>query len=185
MSLRSQELPNKHLQGHEIRKCMVDDLDAMLAKDYVFSKGIAYKKCAYTISVTFHGGYPHQVHEVQVRTRKTDVIEGEAPLKEPDEDAALVALEREVVLDNPNLARVHHDLPVVLQERMPPPPVQPMPTLPGEPPQELLNYPEVKNTELRYQKEDYPPLPEPKDRDVTEQVAAKMGIQRGAKGLRK
>jgi len=184
MSLKSDQIPNKPLNGQEILELAVQDFRAMLAKDCMLTRGIAYRRAAYTLTATFHLGNPHPAIEFKSRTKANGVIEGEVPLSDPPEDAVLVALERDVDNDNPNLARVHHDLPIKLQERMPPPPPQ-ISQIPGEPPltESVMQFPEIRNTEIRYDKTQYPEAKPPVDRDVSEAAAAKLGVKSGM-GLR-
>lgn len=182
----------------------------MLERECMLTRGIAYRRVAISIQATFHLGQPHQPMELKSRIKATEQIEGEAPLVElckcghgqsrhgigeaacgdcecrayEPSEAVLVSLERDVTLDNPNLARVHHDMPIRLQEKMPPRTLIMDPVIPGEPPQAATDpYPEFKNTDLRYDKTQYPEGPAPVDRDVSEKKAAELGVK-GGMGLR-
>src|SRR5262249_12014210 len=89
-------------------------------------------------------------------------------------------------IDNPNLARVHHDLPIRLTERKPQePPVIPEVMVPGEPVPLPSPFPTFETKELKYDKTQYPEAPPPVDRDVSEAKAKEMGVaqRRGARGL--
>ncbi len=178
--MQSDNIPNKNLTGPEVLKCAVADFEAMLKRDCTFNPGIAYRRCANTLTATIDLGYPQQPVKGQVRTQQSETVERPVPLTPapPDAERVVLGLERDVVLDNPNLARVHHDLPIVTQERMQPRPMNYDGALPGEPPPALTDpFPEVKNREFRYQKEGMPPLPPPVDRDVSDKKAAELGAR--------
>lgn len=93
------------------------------------------------------------------------------------EDTVLMSLERDIILDNPNLARIHHDLPITVQERGQPKPMA-MTTVPGEP-NGFINdpFPSVETRELRYDKNQYDAPPPPVDRDVSEAKAGALGLK--------
>lgn len=98
---------------------------------------------------------------------------------EEDQDSAVVGLEREVNIDNPNLARIHHDLPVRFQERGE---MKPMPfgaPLPGEPVPEFMNdpYPQMVTRELYYDKTQMPPMAESVQKDVSTREAQRLGVK--------
>lgn len=185
MGLRSESIPNKALNGREVLECAVADFRAMLERDCAFLPTIAYRKVAYAWQFTFHGGYPHQAHVVKSRTKVAGIVEGEAPLVEPDPDAMLVCLEREVALENPNIARVHHDLPIRTQERAPERVLSSQSGIPGEPVETVVDFPSFVNRELRYDKEQFPAPTPPVDRDVSEVKAKELGVKRGGLGLPK
>lgn len=95
-----------------------------------------------------------------------------------DPTSEVLALERDVDLSNPNLARVHHDLPIRLQERKPPVPLMVENPIPGEPPTMLTDpWPQIETRELRYDKTQYPDAPPPVDRDVSEVKAGGLGLK--------
>jgi hypothetical protein len=154
---------------------------------------------------------PHVVKS-RVKPQKDGVVEGEAPLRgycdecghsreqhtQPgygagactvcicqqydEEETSVVALERDVTLDNPNLARVHHDLPIRTQETLPPQPLSVGELVPGE--ERPTNpFPEVHTREIRYDKTQYPEGTPPVDRDVSDRETARL--KRGGMGLRK
>jgi hypothetical protein len=185
MPLKSDTLPNKALLGSELLEIAVQQFRDMLSRDYAFSHTIAYRKVAISFQATFHLGKPHEPHVVRSYTKPGEFIEGEAPLVEPDEDAVLVSLERDITLDNPNLARVHHDLPIKMTERRPPQPVPYENALPGEPPPPFMldPYPQMQTTEIRYDKRDYPPLEPPVDRDVSDTKAEQLGVKKRGTGM--
>lgn len=180
MKLASDKIPNKMLIGPEVLECAVQEFRAMLQRDCMFLKTIAYRRVAFTLQATFHFGSPFTVpHVVKSRTLAGEVVEGEFPLNPAPEmdDSDVLALERDVKLDNPNQARVEHDLPITVQEKAPPKQMNTS-NLPGEPAAPLNPYPEIITHELRYDKTQYPAGTSPVDRDVTEKKAADMGIKR-------
>lgn len=187
MPLKDQ-VPNRALSGSELKEIAVQEFRRMLDLDYAFQGSVAYPRAAFTLSATFHLPFPHPVHELKSRVKKDGVIEGEAPLAPLPENAAVVGLEREVTLENPNLDRVHHDLPIVLQRAVPPKPIVADNPLPGEPQMATVLPAGVENVELRYDKTDYPAPAEPVQRDVSAQKAEEMGVPArsgGGLGLRR
>lgn len=178
MSLRSEQIPNRSLNGREVLEIAVQQFREMLERDCVFLPTIAYRKVAISFQATFHLGYPHPEHTVRSRTKTTDVVEGEAPLKEEPEEGVLTSLERDVSLENPNIARVAHDLPIKLQERAPQKALANTSGIPGEPVEMLQSFPEFVTKELRYDKADYPGITPPMDRDVSERKAKELGVKK-------
>ena len=181
MDLTSNRVPNKALRGDELKEIAVKEFRAMLDRDHMFNRGIAYRRVAFTLTGTFHFGYPFiQPHEVKSRVAKSPqepdaVVEGEFPLENAPEESGVVGLERDVTLDNPNVARISHGLPITIQEKLPPQQIVTGSAIPGEMPAAVTNpYPEFKIHELRYDATQFPKGPEPVDRDVSEQAAAKV-----------
>lgn len=176
MSLLEEKIPNKSLNGAEVLEIAVREFRAMLERDCMFLKTIAYRRVAMTLGATFHFGRPMAEHVVKSRVRAGGVVEGEAPLDPPEDEAVLVSLERDVALDNPNLARVHHDLPIRVQERSLPKTPTPS-NLPGEPPMPADPFPEIVTKEIHYDKTQYPEGPAPVDRDVSAEKSTAMGLK--------
>lgn len=214
MPLRSETLPQKMLTGEELKEILKHQFAAMLDSDYAFSKAAAYRRVGVTLTATLQLGQPKENHVVRSYTRKMadGIIEGEPPLRlqckcghlmaahgidgkrcaececngyEEDQDSAVVGLEREVKIDNPNLARIHHDLPVRFQERGE---MKPMPfgaPLPGEPVPEFMNdpYPQMITRELHYDKTQMPPMAEPVQKDVSTREAQRLGVKQRSTGM--
>lgn len=187
MQLSTDKIPNKMLVGPEVIEIAVKEFRDMLMRDCMFGRSIAYKKVAMTLTATFQLGYPHTApHTVKSRVleQADGVVQGETPLKEvADEDQEVLSLERDVKLDNPNLARVQHDMPIKIQERTMPQPLNVhTPQLPGEPNPEVLNpFPGVVTHELKYDKTQYPQGDAPVDRDMSDKAAASLGVTRKKK----
>lgn len=185
MDLSTDKIANKMLTGTELKECAVAEFRAMLERDYMFTNKVAFKRVAFTLGATFHFSYPSPAdYKLYSRTKKEGALEGEVPLANVDpDDSEVVALERDVNLDNPNLARVQHDLPIIVQERRPPQSSAQESMIPGEPPAALTNlFPQVVTHELKYDKTQYPKGPEPVDRDVSDVKAAELGVKRHKKG---
>jgi hypothetical protein len=168
----------------------VNEFRRMLETDCMFSKQIAYRRVAMELSAKFHFGEPHPTHEVRSKPVTAQPVAGVAgegaagieqfPLSAPPEDSTVMALERDTVLDNPNLARVHNDLPVRMQTKGEQKPMV-MQTIPGEPPTFQNDFPSIENRELRYDKRDFGDPPAAVNRDNSEKVAAALGLKaRGA-----
>lgn len=186
MQLSSDKIPNKMLTGPELLEIAVQEFRSMLSKDFAFQGSIAYRRAAFTLSGTFHLGVPFPAdHIARSRVKPEGAIEGEVPLVEvPGEETHLVSLERDISLDNPNLARVQHDMPIVVQEKKPPKSRDiNTPLLPGEIPQDIANpFPEIETHNLRYDKAGYPPADPPVDRDVSDKKAKELGVKGRNKG---
>lgn len=183
MALKSDQLPNRMLNGEEIRKIAVEHFNQMLTRDCLFLKQQAYRRCAFKLTAVFQFGSPLGEHIVEVIPPALSELERGLPLtlSRDDEGApektVLVGLEREVSLDNPNLQRVAHGLPIIVTERKPPEPIVPMHPIPNEPPDAILNpFPTIVNREVRYHPEDFEKPPEPIDTNVTEREAVKLGV---------
>lgn len=188
MQLSTEKIYNKMLIGPEVVEILCQEFRAMLVRDCMFGKQIAYKKISATLTVSCNFGYPHPPkHVVVSRLKPEEVKEGEDSIIAgelakldgvPEDEQVVVALERDVKIDNPNLARVQHDMPIVVQERKPPQPVNPGNVLPGETPAAVLNpFPEVETHKLTYDKTQYPVADPPVDRDVSEAAAEKLGVK--------
>lgn len=188
MQLSTEKIYNKMLIGPEVVEIMCKEFRAMLERDCMMGKQIAYKKVTATLTATFNFGYPHPPgHKIVSRLKPEQVEDGQEPVMMgelaklpgvPEDEQAVVALERDVKIDNPNLARVQHDMPIVVQERKPPQPVNPGNILPGEMPAAVLNpFPEVETHKLTYDKTQYPEANPSVDRDVSEAAAEKLGVK--------
>lgn len=168
MPLSDTTLPNKPLNGQELKEIIVAKFRDALDKDCMFLPTVTYARVAFTALVTVHTSHP-AMREFEVRTRarpSADLpYEGEVPLKDPPPGAQLVALERTVDLENPNLERVHAGLPIKTVTRK-----GAGPATPGDP------FPAFETHEIRYDPHDYPPPPEPKDEDVSLREARKLGL---------
>lgn len=182
MDLQRNKIPNKMLRGGELLEIAVQKFREQLQNDCYFNDNIAYPRVAFTIQATFHLGYPlPDPHIVKVRTPVTDVIEGEAPFKDPQEDDELLSLERDIIIDNPNVARISNGLPIVVQERQAPTPLQSQnAALMGEE-QQPNPFPSVVNHELKYDPTQFPAGPAPVDRNVSDKKAAELGVKRKGK----
>lgn len=184
MSLKTDRIENKALNGAEWKEIACQQFRKMLDNDCMFLPTIAYRRGSFTLQGTFHFGNPHPAHVVRSYTKPDEELEGEAPLKNPDEDAVFMSVEREVKLDNPNLARVHHDIPIKVERKVSQEILLPS-TIPGEPP--VYSLPHIAVDELRYDKAQFPEFPEPVQTDVTEAKAKQLGVpvKKGGMGYRK
>ena len=185
MSLRSEKIPNKKLGGDELLEIAVRHFRDRLASDCMFSRQIAYGRVAFSIEATFHLGQPHQEHVVKSRVRPDadGVLEGEAPLAlDGEEDASLIALRREVEIDNPNLARVHNGLPIKTVQKAEERTVVVESALPGEPAEVIHDFPAFTVREHLYDKDQYPPQQPAVDSDVSDRKAKQLGVRQGNKG---
>lgn len=206
MALSSERLPNKMLNGEEVLECIVSETRDMLKRDYAFLRTVAYRHVAFTVAVTVQFGQPHPNRTIESRVKPSEdgivtgappmlprrncvcgwnglesaTVEGECPEcgeKTTPDETSVVALEADVELDNPNLARVHHGLPVKVQQRetvtLKPPSVP----LPGEP-MPVVEQRQVVTKELRYDPKDYPAGKPPVYRDRSAEAAERIGVKK-------
>jgi hypothetical protein len=183
------KLPNRALSGPELKAIALKEFESMLDRDYAFSGSVAYKRITFAIQATFHLGFPHAPHILQSRAVQTEdgIVEGAPPLNPPAEEATVVGLERTVELENPNLDRINHGLPITIQRATPPKAIIPDSQLPGEPPAAVINAPGVETLEFKYDPEGLPPVKPAVDRDISAEKAAELGVSQttGGLGLRK
>lgn len=180
MPLKSQTLPNKRLNGAELKEILCQRFRELLDKDYAFLPTLAYARVGVNMTLTLHVGGVVGEHVVRSYTKPdgTGVIEGEPPLADPPDDQAVVALDRRFQMDNPNLERVHADLPITFQQRAPQaPPQEYTPPLPGEPPPDAIIKPyDVETVVVRYDKTQYPEPSAPVDTDVSAEKGKELGV---------
>lgn len=164
MPMQSESVKQRALNGRELADVIVDNVRQVLENDCFFLPTVAYTRCAFSFVITVHGAGLLQPVEVRSRVRKEGAIEGEAPLAEPEEDAQFAALERSVTVDNPNLTRIHHGMPITVTVKVPP-------ATADNP------FPSFEERKIEYSAGDYPPLPEPVNKDVTEREAGRLGVK--------
>lgn len=168
--LSTSTVPNLALTGAELKQVILDNLKQVLDNDCQFNPFITYRRAAFTVTVVLHAINPDTVvPKPRARAQtfpKADPgkgIEAKLPLDLlPDEEGVLIGLERTVTVDNPNLTRVHHGIPIVVAQKA-------MPA-----PDEI--FPKIDKQELRYEPGDFPPLAAPVDTDVSEREAQKLGV---------
>lgn len=161
------------LTGLLLRDLILMEFDQMVPRDYVFGLSAAYRRAEVTICVVVHVADPHGPKE-GARSKLT----GHPPLPLDNLQAVLstvIGLQRKVTLDNPNLDRIHHGLPIVVQRATPPVP-PPASNLPGEPPTQVIGSPGVENKEFRYDATQFATTAQPVDTDISQSAAAKLGV---------
>lgn len=165
MPLSTEAFPNKPLDGAELAQVIRNHVEKMLEGDCMFSPTLAYGRCAFTVTLTVHvGDLINPRVEARTFVRPDGAVEGNAPLKNPPEDARFVSKERRKRIDNPNLERVHNGLPFRSQRRTQPDSGAP--------------YGGVENIEVHVEPGgDYPEPEPPVDNDVTEREAEKLGVR--------
>lgn len=163
MPLSTETIANKPLKGDELIEIAVNAFRDQLKRDCYFLPNLTYRRVSFSLKATFHLSELLPAHEISVRGPKTGVLEGEPPLKlEEGDDSLVIGLERDVEVANPNLARVHNDLPITVQVKKP--------QGPGE------MFPAFEDKKLLYDKGEYPAEKAPVDRDVSEQKAKELGV---------
>jgi len=182
VSLLTDKLPNKALQGDEVKAIAIKEFAAMLDRDYSFNRGVTYRRVGMKLEATFQFSQPHPTsHKIEsrpVRDGDSNLIVEGVPLDPPEEESTVAGLERQVLLNNANLDRIQHDLPIRLQERQSPKPLNMTPSLPGEPPNFVTDpFPGFEARELNYDREQFPPAPPPVDIDTSEQKAGALGLK--------
>jgi hypothetical protein len=113
--------PNRPLAGHELKQILLKDFESMLSGDGVFAAHMGYKRVAYEISIKLHVDNPLFPAHTNKRaskdparnaTEQQKAVEA-PPLKNPGDDAQVLAMKREREIDSPNVARLENDLPVI------------------------------------------------------------------------
>jgi|HubBroStandDraft_5_1064220.scaffolds.fasta_scaffold03372_5 hypothetical protein len=176
MPLSTEKLPNRALSGEELGEILIEEFRRIIARDYRFLKTVAYKRAAATILLTVDLGYPHPVMEGKSRLAG---LVAEAPITPEPEEHEVAATEVSVKLENPNLDRVHHGLPIKVQRALPPePPKMPDVIVPGETPEpSALNFKGFETQEFKYDPKDMPAVAAPVVTDVSEREAMRMGVK--------
>lgn len=170
---RTQRMEVPSLTGALIRDIAEAECLLTMDRDYIFKGSHAFRFATITITATFHLGDPY---EPRPGDKISCRIEGEAPLKSPPERTVVIALKREVKLENPNIDRINHDMPIVVQRATPPQAMIPENPLPNEPPTAVIGAPGVENLEFRYDKTQFPAPTAPVDSDISQQAAARLGV---------
>jgi hypothetical protein len=163
------------LAGMVLFQAAVEELDKMTQRDFIFGNSSAFRTATITLTAVFHVAGPYDLREGADKI--VGVITGEAPLPEPlPPNASVIAQERVVKLENPNIDRINHGLPIIVQRATPPVPVIPPNQLPGEPPSAMVNPPGVENLEYRYDASQFPAPEKPVDTDISQKAAARLGV---------
>lgn len=161
--------PRVVLTGAALQAFAVEEFRQMVSRDYGFHGSVAYKRVQLTLTATFHV-VPSEVEEA-------GVVTGGTPLPEILRSGAVViSLQRKVVLENPNIDRINHGMPIVVQRATPPPVMMPENQLPGEPPTAVLGAPQIENMEFRYDATQFPAPTPPVDSDMSAVAAARLGV---------
>lgn len=168
--IRKQERAN--LTGSKLMELALAEFDKMTQLDYVFGLSGAYRRAELTIRVIAHVADPFTPTDAEVPC----VLVGPAPLVGVEaKRTSLIALERQVKFDNPNIDRINHGLPIIVQRATPPEP-PPSTQLPGEPPTQVIGAPGVINQEYKYDPTQFPAPPAPVDSDISQKTAARLGV---------
>lgn len=161
------DLTGKLLQG-----VILEEFDRMIGRDYIFGLSAAYRRAKVTLRLVVHLGDPREPDEA-----RTSLVTGEAPmvLDPPPERTSVIGLQRVVSLDNPNIDRINHGMPIIVQVATPPLP-PPISKLPGEPPLQVIGAPGVENKEFHYDRALFESPTPPIDSDISKTAAAALGI---------
>ncbi len=119
-------IQNKNLSGPEIAKIIEYDVNKMLNTDPMLSARVAYGKIAYKVTIQLQMANPtYPSHEMRVKSQDNRKVQevGSIPLKDGIGEGAVKVEEvvqsgkqRNRVIDNPNLERVKHKLPVITEK---------------------------------------------------------------------
>jgi hypothetical protein len=166
-------VPVETLTGESLADLIETEFNLMCRRDYIFGTSGAYAtaKMEIELHVQVAGAYTPNKD-----AKESGVIEGKPPLANVEGQSAVIGLRREVILANPNIDRINHDLPIRVQRATPPkPPVVDNP-LPGEPPTDMPGIPGIETLEFKYDKTQFPPPANPIDSDISKQVAMRYGV---------
>jgi hypothetical protein len=157
-----------------VREKMKAAMEAGMRNDFTFNGGTAYpgisieikarvhwseriEACAFSISPVFTHLNPLPKAEVMVRSIFP-------PLAQRDEDERCEAFTLNVKVENPNLIRIHYDIPIIVTSKLEPRPGQ--------------MFPEFSNERQIFDPDDYPEPTRPTVIDETDEYAAKWGVKR-------
>lgn len=123
MPLNQETIPNKPLNGIEIRDLMMRDLEKMLANDCMVSDNLAYGRISWKLRYSLNFDNPVlQNSEISYATRphahndpnKIDQLEA-FPLEKPSTEAVFSSSEAERNVESPNAERLRAGIPVEVQ----------------------------------------------------------------------
>ncbi len=160
------------LTGSLLQTLILEEFNHMVPRDFIFSGSGAYRSTLLNINLVVHLGDPHEPG-----TGKS-MVTGEAPIPADYPGLArtsVIGLERVVKLENPNIDRISHGLPIIVQRATPPTPMVTS-QLPGEPPIQTIGAPGVENLEFRYDATQFEKPAPPVDTDISQIAAAKLGV---------
>lgn len=130
------KIANRHLKGTELSTIIQADVARMLAMDGQLNEYVGYGRVAYKIHIHLMMDNPsYPTHDINIasQTRKDTGIEA-GPLKDASDKSIKSGRTRKRKIDNPNLERIKHKLPV---------PVAGVDTVTGRPvEQEIIYTPE-------------------------------------------
>lgn len=164
MPLTSEQIQQRPLNGSEWKDYLVKAFREVLEGDCLLSKSISYPRAGATIICRLHLTDPLPTeHEIRVYNRAGSKLEDPPLPVEEGKESAVVAFDIEVKADNPNLIRVHADLPIEVQTAIPPRPGQLLPS--------------IETHQIHYAKEDYPEPAAPVVVDKVADAAAEWQIK--------
>lgn len=184
LTSRFQPLEGPNLTGLMMGELIFAEFDKMTTRDFIFGTSGAYRQAELTIRVVAHVAGPYVpdgkdhpgrlMGEAPLPPLIYYATHGEAPTAQR---TSVLGLERKVKLLNPNIDRINHGLPIVVQRAAPPQPPPVANQLPGEPPPaQIIGTATVENLEFRYDPTQFPAPEAPVDSDVSQQAAAKLGV---------
>ena len=169
MGLASESIPNRPLRGDELAEYAIKLMRDRLKNDHHFSAQVTYHQLAFELTGVFHFAYPVGDVPLLVQPRADGTVTGvpPTPLVEQDgeqQPSEVVAFELASSIEDPNLVRVHCELPVVVTTKTPP--------KPGE------VFPHIEQHQVKYDPTDYPPLAPPAEKNLTPQKEKQFNITR-------
>lgn len=165
--MRSEKIPNTPLNGSELKEYALIRVREQLDREWMFNAGMTYPSVSFDISIRFHMTNAAFPEYASVATAPVSgVFNGPTPEEDfnPESDQVLCATDIKVAVDNPNLIRIHNDMPITVSD--------PAPLKPGQ------IIPQIETRTIQVYTSDYPDLSQPIVEDVSDQVASVFKIDK-------
>lgn len=129
MPTRNELIPNRPLNGIELKQLILNDVASILNRDGMFREHMGYGRISYDVTIKLHLDNPsYPEHVIQVASQPPSKQEVQAgnlnrnntpfPLDPPPTGEEFVdGFKRERTIDSPNQARLEHDMPVTVMHK--------------------------------------------------------------------
>ena len=170
MGLASESIPNRPLRGDELAEYAIKLMRDRLKNAHHFSAQVTYHQVAFELTGVFHFAYPVGDTRLLVQPLADGTVTGVPPTplvvdaEGEQQPSEVVAFELASAIEDPNLTRVHCELPVTVTVKTPP--------KPGE------VFPHIEQHQVKYDPTDYPPLAPPAERSLVAEKEKQFNITR-------
>jgi hypothetical protein len=111
----AETIPNKPLNGTELQQIIQADITRMLSMDGMLKEYMSYGRVSTVITVKLlldNPAYPEHVINIRPQPTKAHPQIVTAPVKNVTPEAVKLGRQRTRTIDNPNLERLKHKLPI-------------------------------------------------------------------------